>query len=421
MASDFWRTMSMQHWPDDVRRFAADADARRPHLRPFAEGETLGESFGFDAMEAHRDAWRDLARRSLEPNPFLEPEFALAAALHLPAGQRPEFVLVWQGAGFDPRARLIGLLALETRGAALSFGAGRSWRHRHTKLGTPLVDRFAGGRAVDALLTWLADRKPRQAAVMVQPIVRDGPLYTLLLERCAALGLAWENLNEHHRAILAPGRSGVETVARVRSTKHRREIDRLRRRLDEAGLVESRSATSAADIREAAEWFLAIEQQGWKGRRGTSFLSDVGDAAFLRSVVRLLAASGKCRIDWLALDGRPIAMAILLMSGDRAYFWKTAYDERYKYFSPGVQLAGELANRQLADPSVSLTDSCAIANHPMIDRMWSDRQPMVDLLIGVHPAGLRDLTSLARRERLRLNLRDAIKRVAYKALGRHAS
>ena len=422
MAGVFWRAMSMQHWPDEVRRLAGASSARdQAHLRPFAEGETLVETPSYEELDGHRDAWRSLADRAIEPNPFLEPSFALSAMLHLPAGQRPDFALVWQGAGFDPRARLIGVMALERRGLNPLLGVARTWRYRHAALCTPLIDRFAGPRAIDALLKWLSGRRPRQSAFVLDPIVRDGPVFDLLVERCAAKGLTWSTLAEHERAVLLPGQSGLGALARARSTKHRREMDRLRRRLSEAGAVSVRSASAAADVRVAAEWFLALEQKGWKGRRGTALLSDVGDAAFLRTVVRLLAQSGRCRIDWLALDDRPIAMAVMLISGDRAYFWKTAYDEAYAHYSPGVQLARELIERQTFDPEIVLTDSCAIADHPMIDRIWPDRQTMVEMLIGVDPARPHYLAFVAGRESLRRNLRAALKRAAYKALGRRAS
>jgi CelD/BcsL family acetyltransferase involved in cellulose biosynthesis len=417
----FWRLMSTQHWPDEVRRLVAPSVRNRLQaIRPFADDETLVESVSPEAMEPHRDAWNDLAQRALEPNPFLEPDFALSAALHLPAGQRPEFVVVWQGVGFEPRARLIGLWAIEKRGQALLPGVERVWKYKHSALGTPLVDRFGAARSIDELLKWLASRQRGRSTLAISTLVR-GPVFDLLTERCAASGLSWTVLEESERAVLLPGGTGEEALARARSTKHRRELDRLRRRLDEQGCVTSHSTSSPEGMRAAAEWFMALEQKGWKGQRASAFLSDVGETAFLRTFVRLLARSGKGRIDWIAVDERPIAMAIVLTSGDRAYFWKTTYDEEFAYFSPGVQLVRELAGRQSLDTSYELTDSCAIADHPMIDRMWPDRQRVVDLLLNVDPARARMFPLIARRERLRRDLRAVAKIARNRALGRRSS
>lgn len=421
MAAHFWRLKSMQHWPDDVRRMVGGRFARavvdsRLHV---GEGEALVEALTVDELEAYRAEWRDLARRAIEPNPFMEPDFALTAMLHLPASQRPVVAVVWQGVGAEPRARMIGVWGFEQ---GRFGGVARTWKYKHSALGTPLIDRLAATRSVDAVLAWLRERRLGQSALVLRDLARGGAAAELIADRCASQGLVSTGLNEHERAALRPDAAEARQRRHgTRTRKHEREVDRLARRLAETGEVSFGSATEAADIRVASEWFLALEQAGWKGRRRTAFLSDAGDAAFLRAALRQLASAGKCRIDWIAVDGRPIAMAIVLRSADRAYYWKTAYDERYARYSPGVQLTRALAERQLADPAVQITDSCAIANHPMIDRLWPSRQAMFDLLIGVDPARARAFPGAVRRERFAHAVRTAVKSAANAALRRRVS
>ena len=86
-----------------------------------------------------------------------------------------------------------------------------------------------------------------------------------------------------------------------------------------------------------------------------------------------------------------------------------------------VQLTREIIDRQLADEDIVLTDSCAIADHPMIDRVWPDRQPMVELLIGLDPARSGALPLIARTRRRKRSCRAIVKTAANKALGRKAS
>ncbi len=423
MAAHFRRLMSMQHWPDDVRRLVGGRFARDllDLKRSADEPETRVEILSADEIEPVREAWRDLARRAIEPNPFFEPDFASTALMHLPESQRPVLAAVWQTAGDDPRARMIGLWALEQSRANLFGGVGRSWSFRHGALGTPLIDRLAAARSVDAMLLWLRARRLGRSTLVMAQLACNGPAVRLIKERCGSLGLVWAELDPRARAVLASEDCRDEAPAHPASAKHRRELDRLARRLAEQGAVAFRSAWEPADIRHPIEWFLAMEQSGWKGRRGTSFLSDVGDAAFLRVATRRLAHAGKCRVDWLALDDRPIAMAIVLRSGERAYFWKTTFDERFARYSPGVQLARRLAETQMADPAIRLTDSCAIANHPMIDRVWPDRQAMVDLAICVDPARINAFPTAVRREKLQRAVREAAKSAANAALRRQAS
>ncbi len=150
-------------------------------------------------------------------------------------------------------------------------------------------------------------------------------------------------------------------------------------------------------MRVATERFLDLEARGWKGAKGTALLQDSGLAAFARTMTRLMARQGKCRVDSLELDGRAVAMAIVLRSGDRAYFWKTAYDETLASRSPGKQLALALTERLAADPTVALTDSCAVQDHPMIDRLWPDRMVVGDVLIASPETDL-DAFERARRQ-----------------------
>ncbi|MFV0279576.1 MAG: GNAT family N-acetyltransferase [Rhodoblastus sp.] len=418
MAAHFWRLMSMQHWPDEIRQVVGDHFARiAPNHQPYqGVGELLVEALGVDELEGFRAEWGDLVRRAIEPNPFLEPDFALAAMLHLPMSQRPMIAVVWQGAGEEPRARMIGLWAFEQSLFGAFGGIARNWRYKHGVLGAPLIDRLTAARCVDAVLVWLRERQMGRSALVMRDLRKDGPAAELIAERCARHGLASIGLDERQRAILSHDDDTQTRCARAQTRKHLREMDRLGRRLSETGDLTFGSASSPAEIRNPVEWFLALEQAGWKGRRRSAFLSDAGDAAFLRATLRQLARAGKCRVDWLAVDGQPIAMAIVLRSADRAYYWKTTYDERYSHYSPGVQLTRKLTERQLANPRVSVTDSCAIANHPMIDRLWSGRQTMFDLLIGVDPARARAFPGAVRRERFARALLAALKRAAKAAL-----
>ena len=77
----------------------------------------------------------------------------------------------------------------------------------------------------------------------------------------------------------------------------------------------------------------------------------------------------------------------MLRAGNRAFYWKTAYDERFAAYSPGVQATLDLSRRLERDPGLSLVDSCAVADHPMIDRAWRDRIELVDLALSLEPGG----------------------------------
>jgi hypothetical protein len=96
-----------------------------------------------------------------------------------------------------------------------------------------------------------------------------------------------------------------------------------------------------------------------------------------------LAGEGKAQIAQIALDGRPIGAMITLRSGDVAWTWKIAYDEGYARFSPGVQILLDVTQTLLDDPKIARADSCATADHPMIDHVWRERLVLADRLLSV--------------------------------------
>src|SRR6185437_13694318 len=155
------------------------------------------------------------------------------------------------------------------------------------------------------------------------------------------------------------------------------------RRLSETGAVVLGATAGAATVGRAIDDFLALEAAGWKGRAGTAAAVDQNLQRFMRQAVSGLAAEGKVAIDGLFVDGRAIAAAIVLRSGRAAWFWKIAYDEAFARFSPGVLLSVALTEELLEDLRVVQVDSCATADHPMIDHIWRERLPLCNRLIGV--------------------------------------
>jgi len=132
-------------------------------------------------------------------------------------------------------------------------------------------------------------------------------------------------------------------------------------------------ATEGAAVGAAVDDFLAVEAGGWKGRAGTAATDDEALRRFLRTAMDGLAADGKVAVNRILVDGRPIAAAIRLRSGRAAWFWKIAYDESFARFSPGVLITVALTEELLDDGTIARADSCATADHPMIDHIWRER------------------------------------------------
>jgi DNA-binding transcriptional LysR family regulator len=102
---------------------------------------------------------------------------------------------------------------------------------------------------------------------------------------------------------------------------------------------------------------------------------------------------------------------VTLRSGDAAWCWKIAYDETFSRASPGVQLLLDVTDDLLADASVARADSCATADHPMIDHIWRERLALSDRLMCVAKCDPTLFGHLCRLESLRRSALSAVKRL----------
>lgn len=164
--------------------------------------------------------------------------------------------------------------------------------------------------------------------------------------------------------------------------KKRKELRRQQARLAEQGVLAVSRRTDAEGIALWIEQFLALEAQGWKGSAGSA-LACAGETAGLFRESMMAAAERGCleRLS-LELDGVPIAMLATLIVPPGAFSYKTAFDERFARFSPGVLL--QLENLALLERAgVRWADSCAAPDHPMIDSLWRERRAIGRMSIAI--------------------------------------
>jgi CelD/BcsL family acetyltransferase involved in cellulose biosynthesis len=340
------------------------------------------------------EEWRSLAARALEPNVFYEPAFMLAAAPVFGADLRVALVRTAGG-------RLVGLFPSRiARPLGSPWRMVTGWTHPYGPLGTPLIDREDSASIVAAWLDHLAQDRAVPGLLLMPLIPERGAFAAALDSVLAHGGHANAVFDRHRRALLDPGVERGDYLARAVSAGRRKELRRQRRRLSDAAPIAFTTARDTNDIAAALQDFLTLEAAGWKGRAGTAAASDPAIATFIRNAVDGLAAHGKARVDRMLSDGRAIAATITLASGDTAWCWKIAYDESLSRASPGVQLVCELTESLLAQDGPARVDSCAVADHPMIDHLWRERLALGDRLIALRPAAGR-FTLACRMERTR--------------------
>jgi len=371
-------------------------------------GESFVELVAFDAAASYEAAWRDLSERVAEPNAFADPEFMIPALACFGRAQRLQVMFVWDNSA---RRRLLGVLNL--RLPAVGFGAARIWQSSQAALPAIALDRDAAETALGAAIAWLARERPRIVGLFAPTLESGGPTSLALQALAAHQNLAIHTFRARQRAALLTAKGPAEAIDVALGKKRSKEWARQRRRLAD-GVALAFSTSSDAS---AIEDFLALEAQGWKGARGTALARDPALALFTRTMLGAFAKDRRLTIFRLERAGAAIALGLVLRAQNRAFYWKTAYDENFAAFSPGLQLTLDLSRALQRDPAIALTDSCAISDHPMIDRLWPARLQLVDCAIATRPGRALGLTLWLKREEVRLRLRAAAKTVINRLRG----
>ena len=328
------------------------------------------------ALRALLPEWEELAAHTLEPNLFHEPWMMLPALEAFADPSALKVALVRAG------NQLCGVFPLETAGdiRGLPYPHLRIWRHRHCMLGTPLVRAGHARECIAALLDWL-ETDPQGAGALEWSFLRaEGPFAEVLEEVLDDTDRPRCLLEAHARGLLRPRASAEDYLAEALPAHSRHELRRLERRLSERGRLDY-SECSPGETAQWIEEFVALEAAGWKGRRGSALGSTEANRVFFTRAAAEAARRGRLMILALRLDGRAVAMKLNFLAGEGSYAFKIAYDEAFRRYSPGTLLEAENIRRFHARPALRWMDSCAGADHFMVNRLWVDRLPIQAWLI----------------------------------------
>lgn len=323
---------------------------------------------GFDQREAIAE-WDALAQWAAEPNPFYESWYLLPSLKAFdPAGEVELLVLTAGG-------QLAGLMPVkrEARYYGHPVPHLRNWVHANCFLGQPLVARGFEAVFWREMLGW-CDRQGGLALFLhLAHLPVEGPLHDALQAELAQQARPAATVLREERALLATDLSPEAYLEASLAGKKRKELRRQQRRLAEEGELQVERLDDAVGVAEWVAEFLALEMRGWKGSAGSALACDTRTADLFADALGGAARRGRLERLALRLDGRPIAMLASFLTPPGVFSYKTAFDEDYARFSPGVLLQCE--NLALLErPGTTWVDSCASADHPMIDHFWRERR-----------------------------------------------
>jgi CelD/BcsL family acetyltransferase involved in cellulose biosynthesis len=313
--------------------------------------------------------WDTLAQWASEPNPFHESWYLLPALR-----------------SFDPRGE-VKLLCLESGGELTGLLPVRravryyghtvphlsNWLHANAFLGAPLVAQGFERAFWRELFAWCDSRPGSALFLHLSQLPLEGALHDALTQVLAELGRPGTTVLREERALLRSGLTPEAYLEDSLSGKKRKELRRQHRRLAEEGELAVERTDGNEGLAAWTDEFLALERAGWKGSQGSALACDAATAALFREALRGGAERGRLERLAIRLDGRPLAMLATLLAPPGAFAFKTAFDENFARFSPGVLLQRENLEL-LTRPGIEWTDSCAAMDHPMIDHFWRERR-----------------------------------------------
>ncbi|AKI03261.1 Acetyltransferase (GNAT) domain [Hoeflea sp. IMCC20628] len=387
------------------RDIAVGRPGRHLAIYPARAGYELQEELDF------------LTNRALEPNVFFSGRF-LAPAMPRLEDRVVRLMLMRDETEAHSRMRLMLPFSVEKPGFSVGASIIRAWANPFGPLGTPLLDREDAAETLDNMLEALSKPETGLPGILVLPDMRlDGPVASLLRAVAMSRNLSVAVTDEAQRPFLESTLDADEYLAKSISNKHRHEMRRQWRRLSEHGEVSYVVARQPEEIRYHLEEFLTLEDSGWKGRRKSAMVADRYRAAFAREAINSLAETDSVRIHSLALDGEAIASMIVFVTAGDAWTWKTAYNETYARYSPGKLLVDRLTEWHLDDLNIRRTDSCAVPDHPVMSRMWTERESMGTMVIGLDPSHDRDVRQVATQLHIYRNTRNIARLLREKIRG----
>jgi hypothetical protein len=318
--------------------------------------------------------WDDLVRRA-SSNVFMNP--AALKAAHDTGFARIFMMLAWEQ-GAEPR-RLVGVWALQLRKAAPFLPAVlEALPYNYAFLSSPVVDPGFADEVIPAFFVAIENSAELPNVVSLKSFDAESPSHASMLKALSLRGIEPLMLSETARPFVTRA-FGIK-----RSGSTRKKLRQDWNRVSSLGAVDVLNDRSPAGVEQAFETFLAMEQASWKGEQGTALLSDPHDAAFVRRLLRDLAARGDASVALLRVDGEAIAAQVLMYCGSTAYTWKIAFDAKFGKYSPGTLLVDRITEELFAGPDIEAINSCA-AEDSFMGQLWAGRRDMVDMLIDIGP------------------------------------
>ncbi len=320
--------------------------------------------------------WESLTDQAIEKNIFLFPWF-ISASLPLLENKNPQITTIYSD------DMLIGLfiVAKDVGYVKLPLRFYRTALHPDQFLATPLVREGFSDQFAIGLCKWL-DTSSRDISMKLFPLLSaDSPIHASLKRICQFQDRPLITIDTFSRAAIIPRAHSEEMVLDAIGKSRRKNLRRTAKKLSELGTVKIERMQDTDNIDEWIDEFLQLEHSGWKGKNQSSFLARSEDTEFFVNLAHSAFANNAMNFFRLTLDGRAIAYTFDLLGKPYGYGTKSAYDEAYRAYTPGILLIYESLKYYLTREEFDIIDSCTAPDNMMLNDLWPDRREITSLAL----------------------------------------
>jgi len=280
-------------------------------------------------VDRFREGWNALS--VTHALPYSSPAWMLAWWRHLaPRDARLRIVLVEEGnrvIGVAPMfvQRRMGIARYRFLGADTASGGAQ-----------PMAVPGREDEAAALIATALTRCSPRPNLVSFEWISERSPWPMMLSKQLVGRMPSTRRLLDSRPApyVTLLGRTYHEWL-RSRNGRYRRELLRLRRRLEDRGAV-FRLASSLAEVKRVLPVFAKFFNQRWGGTARTGALA-TGVESMLSDVAQELISDLRFRLWYIEVEGALISTEIFVAAGGELSSWQGGYDRAWAAHGPSIQ------------------------------------------------------------------------------------
>ncbi len=298
---------------------------------------------GFDALAALKDTWEAIfAVKPNEPSTSFE-WMAAMAVHHVRPGDRCRLVQLRRD------GRLIGLVPLVRREVRLlgqRVGLLTPLTEDYNTHSDLLLASLDAGTA-SALVSGLFRSGDDWDCFRMARLLADNPLVTALESALSAGGHLYARRPGLPAYVLELPDSNERYLA-DRSAKFRNHLKRTTRKLHDTGTVRVVQLECGDDFESAYTALLDVERASWKQAHGTSITAVGRQVGFYHDFARAAFGAGRLHLQWLTLDGQPVAYNLGYLTGWGYHYLKTSYSHAHRPLGPATVLRASLIESLIA-------------------------------------------------------------------------